>query len=146
MLYSRTLLVIHFKYSSVYISIQNSLTIPSPYSSPLATRSSFSKDKTLALDWRNFKVWLWNECKEEWDLRLLLQYTTENNWIKSLILPYNLMSIILLMISVYIVKLFPMIWFQFLAFLRFGSRVEKLFPLKKLPFDISGHFYLKYCI
>ena len=29
-LYSRTLLVIHFKYSSVYISISNSLTIPFP--------------------------------------------------------------------------------------------------------------------
>ena len=74
-----------------------------------------------------------NEYKEKWELRPLLQFTTENNWIKSLILPYDLMSTILLMISVYIVKLFPMIWFQFLAFLRFGSRVEKLFPLKKLP-------------
>ena len=31
MLYSRSLLVIHFKYSSVYVSIFNSLTIPSQY-------------------------------------------------------------------------------------------------------------------
>ena len=30
MLYSRSLLVIHFKYSSVSMSIPNSLTIPSP--------------------------------------------------------------------------------------------------------------------
>ena len=30
LLYSRSLLVIHFKYSSVYMSIPNSLTVPSP--------------------------------------------------------------------------------------------------------------------
>ena len=31
MLYSMSLLVIHFKYSRVYVSIPNSLTIPSPH-------------------------------------------------------------------------------------------------------------------
>ena len=34
LLYSRSLWVIHFKYSSVYISIPNSLTIPSPHPFP----------------------------------------------------------------------------------------------------------------
>ena len=34
MLYSRSLLVILIKYSSVYMSIPNSLTIPSLYPSP----------------------------------------------------------------------------------------------------------------
>ena len=38
MLYSRSLLVIHFKYSSGYKSIPNSLTIPSPYPSPWQTQ------------------------------------------------------------------------------------------------------------
>ena len=42
MLYRRLLLVIHFKYSSVYMSILNSLTIPSPHSSSLAAISLFS--------------------------------------------------------------------------------------------------------
>ena len=49
MLYSRSLLVIHFKYSSVYMSIPNSLTIPSPHPSPLVTISSFSKSVSLCL-------------------------------------------------------------------------------------------------
>ena len=49
MLYSRSLLVIHFKYSGVYTSIPNSLTIPSPYPSPLKTISSFSKSVILFL-------------------------------------------------------------------------------------------------
>ena len=35
-LYSRTVLVIHFKYSSGYRSISKSLTIPSPHFSALA--------------------------------------------------------------------------------------------------------------
>ena len=35
MLYSRSLLVIHFKYSSVYMSFPSSLTIPFPHSSPI---------------------------------------------------------------------------------------------------------------
>ena len=34
MLHSRTLLVIHFKYSSVYLSIPDSLTIPCPQRPP----------------------------------------------------------------------------------------------------------------
>ena len=42
-LYSSSLLVICFKYSSLYMSIPKSLTIPSPHSSPLITLSSFSK-------------------------------------------------------------------------------------------------------
>ena len=42
-LYSRSSLVIHFKYSSVYMSIPNSLTILSSHPSLLATISSFSK-------------------------------------------------------------------------------------------------------
>ena len=37
MLYSRSLLVIHFKYSGVYMLIPNPLTIPSPHSYPLVT-------------------------------------------------------------------------------------------------------------
>ena len=42
-LYNRSLLGIHFKYSSVYMSIPSSLTIPSPDSFPLSTISSFSR-------------------------------------------------------------------------------------------------------
>ena len=42
-LYSRSLLIIHFKYRSVYMSIPNSLTILSPHPSLLATISLFSK-------------------------------------------------------------------------------------------------------
>ena len=41
--YSRTLWGIHFKYSSVYMSIPNFLTVPSPCLSSLATISPFSK-------------------------------------------------------------------------------------------------------
>ena len=39
----RTLLVIHFKYTSVYMLVPNSLTIPNCYPSPLETISSFSE-------------------------------------------------------------------------------------------------------
>ena len=46
-LYSRTLLAFHFDYSSVYMSIQNSLTIHSPYHTT-ATISSFSKSAVAA--------------------------------------------------------------------------------------------------
>ena len=46
-LYGRSLLVIHFKYNSVYMSIQNCLTIPSAYPSPLVTLSLFSKSVSL---------------------------------------------------------------------------------------------------
>ena len=52
MLYSRTLLVIHFKYSSVYMSIPNSLTNPSPTSPP--DNHKFMNKQTLnpgATDW-----------------------------------------------------------------------------------------------
>ena len=42
-------LVIRFKYSSVYMSIPNSLTIPSFHPSPLVTISSFSKSVCLFL-------------------------------------------------------------------------------------------------
>ena len=42
-LYYRTLLVIHFKYTSVYMLVPNSLTIPNCYPSPLETVSSFSE-------------------------------------------------------------------------------------------------------
>ena len=45
MLYIRSLLVIHFVYSGVYMSIPNSLTI----SSPSATMSLFSKSVSLFL-------------------------------------------------------------------------------------------------
>ena len=45
--YNRSLLVIHFKYSSVYVSISNSPTIPSLHPSPPATVSSFSKSVNL---------------------------------------------------------------------------------------------------
>ena len=44
-----TLLVIHFKYSSVYIFILNSLTLPSFHPSPWATLNSFSKSMSLFL-------------------------------------------------------------------------------------------------
>ena len=46
-LYSSSLLVICFKYSSMYMSIPKSLTLPSPHSSPLITISSFSKFVSL---------------------------------------------------------------------------------------------------
>ena len=46
--HSRSLLVIHFKYNSVYMSIPNTLTIPSPQLSPV-TMSSFSKAVSLLL-------------------------------------------------------------------------------------------------
>ena len=36
-LYSRSLLIIHFKYSSVYMSVPNSLSVPSPYLYPWTT-------------------------------------------------------------------------------------------------------------
>ena len=52
MLYSRTLLVIHFKYSSVYMSIPDSLTNPSPTSPP--DNHKFINKQTLnpgAADW-----------------------------------------------------------------------------------------------
>ena len=52
MLYSRTLLVIHFKYSSVYMSIPDSLTNPSPTSPP--DNHKFFNKQTLnpgAADW-----------------------------------------------------------------------------------------------
>ena len=52
MLYSRTLLVIRFKYSSVYMSIPNSLTNPSPTSPP--DNHKFMNKQTLnpgARDW-----------------------------------------------------------------------------------------------
>ena len=41
-LYSRSLLVIYFKYSSVYMSISNSQSIPPPHPSPLVTISSWN--------------------------------------------------------------------------------------------------------
>ena len=41
-LYGKTLLAIHFKYSSVYLSVPNAPAIPSPNPSLLATVSSFS--------------------------------------------------------------------------------------------------------
>ena len=40
---------IYFKYSSVYMSIPDSLTIPSPHSSSLASRSSFFKSVSLSI-------------------------------------------------------------------------------------------------
>ena len=43
------LLLIHFKYSSVYIFILNSLTLPSLHPSPLATLNLFSKSMSLFL-------------------------------------------------------------------------------------------------
>ena len=59
MLYSRPLLVIHFKYSTVPMPIPNSLTIPSsvlPPTSSLATISSFSKSSSL---WKNLNfIWM----------------------------------------------------------------------------------------
>ena len=49
MCYSRSLLVIHFKYSNVYLSLPNSLTITSPHLFILATISSFCKSMSLFL-------------------------------------------------------------------------------------------------
>ena len=43
MLYRRPLLAIHLKYSSVYVCIPNSRTIPSHHPSPWPTISSFSQ-------------------------------------------------------------------------------------------------------
>ena len=49
MLYSRSLLVIHFKYISVYMLIPNSLIIPSTHPPTCTTVSSFSKSMSLFL-------------------------------------------------------------------------------------------------
>ena len=38
---------VYLKYSSVYMSVPDSLTIPSPHSSSLASRSSFFKSVSL---------------------------------------------------------------------------------------------------
>ena len=46
-LYSRSLLVIYFKYGSVCMSIPNSQGIPPPHLSPLVTISLFSKSVSL---------------------------------------------------------------------------------------------------
>ena len=48
-LHSRSLLVLHFKFSSVYKSIPNSLTISSHHPSLLAAISSLSKSESLFL-------------------------------------------------------------------------------------------------
>ena len=48
-LYSRSLLIIHVKYSSVYMSVPNSLPIPFPQAFPLATISSVFKSVSLFL-------------------------------------------------------------------------------------------------
>ena len=50
MLYSRSLLVLYFEYSSVYVSIPNSQSIPLPGRFLLVTISSFSKSVFLTLD------------------------------------------------------------------------------------------------
>ena len=48
-LYRRSLLVIYFKYSSVYMSVPNSQSILPPHLSPLVTISLFSKSMSLSL-------------------------------------------------------------------------------------------------
>ena len=48
-LYSTSLLGIHFKYINVYMSILNSLLIPYPHSFPLINRNLFSKSVSLFL-------------------------------------------------------------------------------------------------
>ena len=48
-LHSKSLLVIYFKYSSVYMPVPNPLIIPSLHRSPLAPISSFSKAVSLFL-------------------------------------------------------------------------------------------------
>ena len=48
-LHSRPLLIIHFKYSSVYMSIPNSLILPSPHPYALVTINLFSKSVSLFL-------------------------------------------------------------------------------------------------
>ena len=48
-LQSRSLSVICFKYSSVYMSVPNSLTIPSLNPSPLVTISSFSVSESVSV-------------------------------------------------------------------------------------------------
>ena len=53
---SRSLLVIHFKYSSVYMSIPNSLTIPFPHPSPLTVMSWFWKSASAR--WHSDKDYL----------------------------------------------------------------------------------------
>ena len=61
MLYSRTLLVISFKYISMSMSIRISLTISFPHSFPLATTSSFFSSMNLCLFCR--KVHLYHFLK-----------------------------------------------------------------------------------
>ena len=49
----RSLLVIHLKYGSVFMSTPNSLTIPvRPHPSPMVTVSSFSKFVSLFLSYK----------------------------------------------------------------------------------------------
>ena len=49
-IYSRSLLVIHFKYSSVYMSVSKSLAVP-PSTLPPVTTSLFSESRFLFCKW-----------------------------------------------------------------------------------------------
>ena len=60
MLYSRFLLIIHFKYSSVYMLIPNFLTNPSPHPSLLATKSSISVCESVSVKRQLFLLLLHN--------------------------------------------------------------------------------------
>ena len=67
MLYSRTLFAIHVKYSSVCVFIPNSLTLSSPYSSPLATANLFSKSVSLFLFGAVVKTWHFQSRRHRFD-------------------------------------------------------------------------------
>ena len=57
MLYSKTLLLIHFKYSGVYESIPNSLNYPFSPSFPSATVGFFSKSVHLLLFFKQIHLY-----------------------------------------------------------------------------------------
>ena len=72
-------MVIHFKYSSGYMSIPNPLTILSPHLFPLVTISSFSKSVSLAALLTTAKTWKQPKCPstEEWIKKMWYTYTME---------------------------------------------------------------------
>ena len=61
MLYSRSLLVIHFKYSSVYMFIPNSLTISSLHPSPTPSNHKFIVSVWVSFYFVSKKSYKWNQ-------------------------------------------------------------------------------------
>ena len=108
----QNLLVIHFKYSNEYMSVPNSLTIPSSHSSPMATISFFSKSVSLYL--KNYKFitnkskyhvpgerylflfcmkieFCWRNMNWEWGIAMKYLFH-KNQFIKTVFLKYDCTS------------------------------------------------------